>query len=193
MLFSKISKMSTTLSHSANCVWCNRFMARGEKVWNLKTGKFNKHIRELISRICGKNELTAIGPILHIQSFLVSPPTWRHQSYCTDCGHFDIKFSRSGRTIFTPMRLQDETYVSGSGFGGCDHYDGGYDYGVIKDGKRDLASSDTNLTGFVVDDDEPIDFTMHCKQEISESDEDEWSSDFVSDEEEEFDSDMDWD
>jgi hypothetical protein len=34
---------------------------------------------------------------------------------------------------------------------------------------------------------------MDCKQEISESDEDEWSSDFVSDEEEDFDSDMDWD
>ena len=43
------------------------------------------------------------------------------------------------------------------------------------------------------DDDEPVDNAMHCKQEISESDDEEWSSDFISDEEEEFDSDMDWD
>ena len=182
-------QMSTTLSHSANCIWCNCFMARGEKVWCLKTNKFNKHIRQLVSPICGKNNLTAIGPLLHIQSFLVSPPTWRHQNYCTDCGHFDIKFSRSGRTIFTPMRLQDETYVSGSGFGGCDHYDGGYDNGVIKDGKQDYASN-ANLTDFIVDD-EPVDSTMHCKQEISDSEEGEWS-DYASDEEEGFDSDMDW-
>jgi len=165
-------------------------MARGEKVWNLKTGKFNKHIRKLVSRICGKHSLTAIGPILHIQSFLASPPSWRYQSYCTDCGHFDIKFSRSGRTIIAPMRLQDETYVSGSGFGGCDHYDGGYDHGAI-DGKRDWASN-TDLIGFIVDENEPVESTMHCKQEISESDDDEWS-DFGSDDEEEFDSDMEWD
>ncbi len=175
--------MSTTLSHSANCVWCNCFMARGEKVWNLKTGKFNKHIRELVSRICGKNELTAIGPILHIQSFLVSPPTWRHQSYCTDCGHFDIKFSRSGRTIFTPMRLQDETYVSGSGHGGCDHYDTGYDRGTFRD--SELVSI-SNLKGFVVDDDAEI---PSDDQENSDSEE-EWSD---SSSEEDSDSDRDWD
>ena len=186
MLFNKNLKMSTTLSHSANCVWCNRFMARGEKVWNLKTGKFNKHIRKLISRICGKNELTAIGPILHIKSFLVSPPTWRHQSYCTDCGHFDIKFSRSGRTIFTPMRLQDETYVSGSGFGGCDHYDGGYDNGVIKDGKHDWESN-ANLQNFVVADD--VEILSEKDQENSDSEE-EWSD---SSSEEDSDSDRDWD
>jgi len=160
-------------------------MARGEKVWNLKTGKFNKHIRELVSRICGKNELTAIGPILHIQSFLVSPPMWRHQSYCTDCGHFDIKFSRSGRTIFTPMRLQDETFVSGSGHCGCDHYDGGYDNGVIKDGKRDWESN-ANLQNFVVDDDIEI---PNDGQENSDSEE-EWSD---SSSEEDSDSDRDWD
>jgi len=154
-------------------------MARGEKVWCLKTNKFNKHIRQLVSRICGKNNLTAIGPLLHIQSFLVSP-TWRHQNYCTDCGHFDIKFSRSGRTIFTPMRLQDETYVSGSGFGGCDHYDGGYDNGVFKDNEIQSCS---NLHDFVVDDAEIL-----SAQENSDSEE-EWSD---SSSEEDSDSDRDW-
>ena len=153
-------------------------MARGEKVWCLKTNKFNKHIRQLVSRICGKNDLTAIGPLLHIQSFLVSPPNWRLQSYCTDCGHFDIKFSRSGRTIFSPMRLQDETYVSGSGHGGCDHYDGGYDRGVFRDNEIQSCS---NLRDFVVDDAE----ILSDDQEKSDSEE-EWvdsSSEEVSDSE----------
>ena len=157
-------------------------MARGEKVWCLKTNKFNKHIRQLVSRICGKNNLTAIGPLLHIQSFLVSPPTWRHQNYCTDCGHFDIKFSRSGRTIFAPMRLQDETYVSGSGHGGCDHYDGGYDNGVFRDNEMQSCS---NLHNFVVDDAE----IQSDDQENSDSEE-EWSD---SSSEEDSDSDRDWD
>lgn len=186
--------MSTTISHSTNCTWCNCHMNRGEKCWNLKAGKFNDHIHMLVTAICNKHAKTGMGAGLkiHLLSFLLTPPTWNFQSYCTDCGHFDIKFTRSGRIVLPPMRLQDETFVSGSGFSGCDHYDGGYDNGVIHDGKRDWASSDANLRGFLVDDDEPVDSTMDCKQEISESDEDEWSGS-ESDEEEDFDSDMDWD
>ena len=176
--------MSTTLSHSTNCVWCNCFMARGEKVWCLKTDKFNKHIHELVSRICGKKSVNAIGPTLHILSFLISPPTWRHQNYCTDCGHFDIKFSRSGRTIFAPMRLQDETYVSGSGHGGCDHYDTGYDRGSFRDTESEINV--TNLKGFVVDDD-----AKSSSEEENSDSEEEWSD--SSSEEEYSDSDREWD
>ena len=176
--------MSTTLSHSTNCVWCNCFMARGEKVWCLKTGKFNKHIHELISRICGKKNVNAIGPTLHILSFLMTPPTWRHQNYCTDCGHFDIKFSRSGRTIFAPLRLQDETFISGSGHGGCDHYDTGYDRGSFRDTESKINV--TNLKGFVVDDD-----AKSSSEEENSDSEEEWSD--SSSEEEYSDSDRDWD
>jgi len=160
-------------------------MARGEKVWCLKTDKFNKHIHELVSRICGKKKVNAIGPTLHILSFLISPITWRHQNYCTDCGHFDIKFSRSGRTIFAPMRLQDETYVSGSGHGGCDHYDTGYDRGSFRDSELVSVS---NLKGFVVDDDD-AEILSEKEQENSDSEE-EWSD---SSSEEDSDSDRDWD
>jgi len=185
--------MSTTISCPTKCAWCNCWMNRGEKCWNLKAGKFNKHIQKLLAAICNAHAGN-MGPglKLHLLSFIITPPTWNFQAYCTDCGLFDIKFTRSGRIVLPPMRLQDETFVSGSGFSGCDHYDGGYDRGVIHDGKHDRASSNANLTGFVVDDDEPVDHTMHCKREISESDEDEWS-DFMSEDEEEFDSDMDWD
>jgi len=35
----------------------------------------------------------------------------------------------SGRIIKKPKRFQDETFVAGSGFVGCDHYDMNYDNG----------------------------------------------------------------
>ncbi len=190
MLFNKSTIMTTTITNPTMCSWCNCWMHRGEKCWTLKAGKFNEHIHKLLTSICNKHA-GRMGPglKLHMLSFIITPPTWNFQAYCTDCGLFDIKFSRSGRTIVAPMRLQDETFVSGSGFSGCDHYDGGYDNGTI-DGKRDWASN-ANLTGFIVDDNDEEDSTMCCKQEISESEEDEWTG--SDSDEEEFDSDMDWD
>lgn len=191
MLSTNQTIMTTTITNPTMCTWCKCWMHRGEKCWNLRAGKFNEHIHKLLTSICNKHA-DSMGPglKLHLLSFIITPPTWNFQAYCTDCGLFDIKFSRSGRTIVAPMRLQDETFVSGSGFSGCDHYDGGYDRGVVTDGKHDWESN-ANLTGFIVDDNEPIDNAMRCKREISESDEDEWSG--SDSDEEEFDSDMDWD
>lgn len=183
--------MTTTISNPTMCSWCNCWMHRGEKCWTLKAGKFNEHIHKLLTSICNARS-GSIGPglKLHLLSFIITPIfRQKFQAYCTDCGLFDIKFSRFGRTIVAPMRLQDETYVSGSGFSGCDHYDGGFDCGAI-DGQREWASN-ANLKGFIVDDNEVEHSTMCCKQEISESDEDEWSG--SDSDEEEFDSDMDWD
>jgi hypothetical protein len=51
------------------------------------------------------------------------------------------------------MRLQDENFVSGSGFSGCDHYDHGYDNGLVTDRKRDWCFQDDMLAGFLVEDD----------------------------------------
>jgi len=154
-------------------------MQRGEKARLLETGKFDTHIRELISRICGKNNVNAVGPKLQIMTFLEQPSYLPRQKFCTDCGEVDIKFSRSGRTIFAPMRLEDEIYVSGSSIGGCDHYDHGYDRGEFVDLEHE---TDANLKDFVVDD-EPSD------QEKSDSEE-EWND---SSSEEDSDSDRDWD
>ena len=78
------------------------------------------------------------------------------------------------------MRLQDETYVSGSGHGGCDHYDGGYDRGVFRDNEIQSCS---NLRDFVVDDAE----ILSDDQEKSDSEE-EWV-----DSSSEEDSDSEWD
>jgi hypothetical protein len=103
------------------------------------------------------------------------------KDYCLDCGEFDIKFSNSGRTIRPPRRLQDEVYVTGSGEGGCDHYDHGYDDGKFH-GCESKVEMTGDLKGFVVDDvDEEIE---------NSSEEEEW---VYSDEESDYDSDMSYD
>lgn len=196
MLLNKSTIMTTTITNPTKCAWCNCWMHRGEKCWTLKAGKFNDHIHKLLNSICNKHtDKICPGLKSHMLSFIITPPNWKFQAYCTDCGLFDIKFSRSGRTIKAPMRLQDESFVSGSGFSGCDHYDHGYDNGLVTDRKRDWCFQDDMLARFLVEDDvvEEDSSPKQCKEEIVDSEKDEWS-DFSSDEEEEeFDSDRDWD
>lgn len=43
------------------------------------------------------------------------------------------KQTNSGRNIKKPRRFANETFVAGSGFVGCDHYDGGYNNGISCD------------------------------------------------------------
>lgn len=49
------------------------------------------------------------------------------------------------RTRAAPERFQNLTFVKGSGFAGCDHYDLGYDngqfYGSLKDSRQKTADS----------------------------------------------------
>jgi len=166
--------MSKALSFPSQCIWCECRTKRGEKVWVLKNGKFNQQLRVLISRICGIQSINCPGIKLYIMSFLTHS---RHEKdswnvYCHDCGIFDLKFSRSGRTIYAPLRLMDEKYVSGSGFCGCDHYDPGYDNGAHYDNE---IQDTRNVNNFIVDDDDEI------EEDLSHSSSDEsaiseWSS-----------------
>ena len=78
------------------------------------------------------------------------------------------------------MRLQDETFVSGSQHAGCDQYDTRVYDGKFRDSEYESYS---NLKGFVVDDE-----ILSDDQENSDS-EDEWSD---SSSEEDSDSDRDW-
>ena len=171
--------MSTSLTWHKPCAWCNCQMTRGEKSWILKSGKFDEHIRKLLSVICGKNYLNGIGPKLLIMSYLTR--AWNaddFEAYCTDCGIFDLKFTRSGRTIIAPMRLSDEKFVKGSGISGCDHYDGGYDNGFYWDNELEDVR---DIKGFVVDDDacEESSIESEDESEVSdwseEDDESDWS------------------
>ena len=166
--------MSTSLTYHKSCAWCNCQMKRGEKSWILKSGKFDEHIRKLLSVICSKNKVDCIGVKLLIMSYLTSGKRnqwkWDFEAYCTDCGIFDLKFTRSGRTIYAPMRLADETFVTGSGVGGCDQYDRGYDRGVYYDNELEDKS---DIKGFVVEDD---DVSEESSTESSEEEEiSEWS------------------
>ena len=99
-------------------------------------------------------------------------------TYCTDCGIFDLKFTRSGRTIFKPLRLADEKFVAGSGISGCDSFDNGYNDGLYIDNELE----DTyNIKNFIVNDSD-IDNEQEnydSEKEISdwseESDDEYWS------------------
>ena len=94
---------------------------------------------------------------------------------------FSKNYSRSGRVIKPVMRMEERKELAGSGFVGADHYDRGYDRGIHREcGYGDSETLNTNLNGFVVDDDAPV---MKCKQQITD-DEDEVSSDWSDDEDE---------
>ena len=170
--------MSTTLIRSQKCSWCDCKMRRGEKSWILKSGKFDAHIKKLLSVICGNRNLHCPGTKMLITSFLLNiNKPWLQEfntPYCTDCGIFDLKFTRSGRTIVAPMRLSDEKFVKGSGISGCDHYDGGYDNGCHRDNElEDLR----DIKGFVVEDDV-------CEESSTESEDESEVSDWSEEDEE---------
>jgi len=168
------------LSHASKCHWCHCRMQRGEKSWLLKINKFDNHIKKLLSVICGKKHIHCPGTKNLIMTFLTQ--TSAHMdvltTYCTDCGIFDLKFTRSGRTIFKPLRLADEKFVAGSGISGCDSFDNGYNHGLHIDNELE----DTyNIKNFIVNDSD-IDIEQEnsdSKKEISdwseESDDEYWS------------------
>ena len=47
------------------------------------------------------------------------------------------KQTKSGRVVKAPKRFTDMTFVSGSGFSGCDHYDMSYDRGNFSGSYKD--------------------------------------------------------
>ena len=49
--------------------------------------------------------------------------------------------TRSGRKVKKPMRFQNERFMAGSGFVGCDHYDTGYDNGIFYGNYKDRLHS----------------------------------------------------
>ena len=183
------------VSGTGHCTWCDCCFERGETIYRLKYDKFDDYIWQLISRACGLKNLHAVGVKKNIMSFLKQtsdmPSTfdnmWNLKDYCLSCGEFDIKFSKSGRTIRKPRRLEDEVYVTGSGEFGCDHYDHGYDNGRFRGCQNEIQQTG-NLKGFVVDDDE---FDEEIENVSSGGEEEEWES--SSEEEEEYDSDMSYD
>lgn len=97
------------------------------------------------------------------------------------------KKSLSGRTIKPVLKQEDRTFVAGSGFSGCDHYDLGYDRGV--GAGETPVNNHENLRDFVVDDTiveydqslQPDEEFRNCDEEWNDAEtsdeEDDWSCD----------------
>jgi hypothetical protein len=104
----------------------------------------------------------------------------------TNCMH--IK-SLSGRTIKPVLKQKDRTFVAGSGFSGCDHYDGGYNNGIGA-GETPI-NNHANLRDFVVDDTiVEYDQTLQPDEEFRDCEE-EWNDSETSDEEDDWSCDSD--
>ena len=186
----------TTATHNwtrsmncSKCAWCDDIINRGEiKCSFADQTQFNKKMRELISpKICEMGLPTGVR--LLIGQFYGVKNTVP-QDYCEDCANFDVKLTRRGRVIRKPIRLENETFVTGSGVSGCDQYDRRYDNGALNSFDRhwrDYPHS-ANLSGFVVDDDVEVEVENDASEESSEECDD-WSE---TDEEEES-SDVEWD
>lgn len=157
--------------YTTKCDWCNL----KEKIGSFKNINneqlFKKNMRTLVSRALPS---LPIGVKLYIYKFLETTSN----SVCYECCDFDFKITRSGRKINAPIKFSDIKFVGGSGFGGCDMYDGGYDNGVHHDTEKFLP--DGNLDDFVVNEDDIEDEI--CLSEQEEFDFDDTDSD-CSDEE----------
>ena len=109
------------------------------------------------------------------------------------CLDFTCHTTRSGRKTKMIRRLQDEEYVPGSGVGGCDRFDMGYDRGEHSDWEKRTSCYNEfrrpDDDDFVVGEDNE---ETEVFSEVLSSDEGEWNSEEEdSDEDEEYDSDWD--
>ena len=104
---------------------------------------------EIISQICGEEQ----------------------KVYHSECANVNSYKTSSGRNSRKPVKYEDEVFIKGSGFGGCDHYDLDFD-GNLKPRTQVFGLKyGQNLKDFVIEDDEPL-----PPKELIESDEDEWES-----------------
>ena len=172
----------TRTMNMCRCGWCNDIISRGEIMCKYDNQQiFNKKIRELISPKITEKGLP-IGVRILIFKFYANPIPNVQGNYCEDCANFNIKLTRRGRVIRAPIRLETESFISGSGVGGCDQYDRGYGNDIALKKNWD---NNCNLKDFVVSDEDEI---SNYESDISENEENisEWSD---TDEEEEF---VDW-
>ena len=56
-----------------------------------------------------------------------------------------MSVTKSGRTSKKPDRFAEMTFVPGSGFSGCDSYDGNYDRGIFKGTSKDNHQKNADI------------------------------------------------
>jgi len=153
---SSITKDSTARKYT-RCATCNDHIDVGERISTVKpqdavaiaSGILPAEVERLVAS--------------HVQDEIT---TIHHSSCAQTNGAFK---TRSGRVSRKPVNIGDEKFIGGSGFSGCDTYDRSYDRGNFYD--NESLHYQSNLTNFVVDDQEPV-----SPKQLESEDEGEWES-----------------
>ena len=155
----------TTAREQCSCGSCDEPVVVGDRVTQIDsmgaagliTGGIPQELQEMISACVGMVE----------------------ETHHAECAGINQTTTRSGRVTRAPVLYTNESWVGGSGFGGCDHYDwsfNGYDP-YDWESKRTFSKQGEDLNHFVVTDDEPV----HPVE--LQDDEEEWESGDETDEE----------
>lgn len=171
------------------CAWSGNIIKRGGIMRSYdEQSMFVKKIRELISPKLAEKGLP-IGVRLLISEYYSINDGSECGVFSEESANFDVKLTRRGRVIRKPIRLENETFITGSGISGCDQYDRAYDDGDLNEYRRNwVDKSVQNLSDFVVSDDDVIEVSESSETSDSEIEFDDEYTD--SDEEDEYD---DWD
>lgn len=160
----------TTAREECSCCSCHEPVMVGDRITQIDS--------------MGAAALVAGGIPLELQEMISACVGIVEETHHAECAGINQTTTRSGRVSRAPVRLQDEKFVAGSGFGGCDHYDSGYNRGVFYGSHLKPYNSGANLHDFVVADEE-----LAPPAELPD-DEEEWNSDDAeTSDEEEFDMD----
>ena len=167
--------MSIILKEISECIWCEKKIKRGKKVYKLVNGKFNYHLSKLITSLLYKNKVYCNGLKKYLLSFLKNKNDNEYnQIYCLKCGIFDLKYNSFGRIIKKPKMFYQEEFLMGSCFSGCDSYDRSYNRGIFIDKEK---HKNINLDNFIVKDDF-VEYEEDIKFEESDSVEESDSSEY---------------
>ena len=145
-------KWSRTMN-PRECAWSGNIIKRGEIMRSYdEQSMFVKKIRELISPKLAEKGLP-IGVRLLISEYYSINDGSECGVFSEESANFDVKLTRRGRVIRKPIRLENETFITGSGISGCDQYDRAYDDGDLNEYRRNwVDKSVQNLSDFVVSD-----------------------------------------
>ena len=151
---------SVYANYSSECACCKGHISIGEPIVPTESRNvavrnsliyIPKVIEDIIMRFAG-----AGGRIEDVY--------WIHQR----CGQATV--SSSGRKVIAPSCFGDRKFVGGSGFAGCDQYDGNFGGGGCQgDGYEKPVYATKTDKDFVVNDDE-----LTCQHALAEQFEEEW-------------------
>jgi hypothetical protein len=160
----------TTAREECSCCSCDEPVMVGDRITQIDSmgaaaliaGAIPPEMQEMISACIGMVE----------------------ETHHAECAGINQTTTRSGRVSRAPVLYTNETWVAGSGFSGCDHWDLGFNgHNPYESDGVTFSKHGQNLRDFVVDDEELV-----SPMELPD-DEDEWQSGEETDEEDGWESD----